>query len=193
MGYDEAYELPTEEAVTLSLRTQQIIAHESGVADTVDPLAGSYFVESLTDKIERDALDYIERIDEMGGVVAAIETGFQQREIAEASYKYQAQVDTKEKTIVGVNKYGMQDDQRPATLKIGEETEQAQLERLASVKRERDDDAVRDALSALRSAAEDGGNLLPKMLDAVRAYATVGEVCQALVPVFGTYREVSVI
>jgi len=192
-SYDEALALPSNHAVTVALRTQQILAEESGVANTVDPLAGSYFVEALTDQVEREALDYIRRIDEMGGVIAAIETGFQQREIADAAYRYQRQVDRGEKTIVGVNKYEQEDGSRPETLKITDATEREQLERLAQVKSRRDEQVTAARLEALRQAAGGEQNLIPLMLDAVRAHATVGEVCQALVPVFGVYREPSVI
>jgi methylmalonyl-CoA mutase N-terminal domain/subunit len=192
-SYDEALALPGDHAVTVALRTQQILAEESGVTHTIDPLAGSYFVESLTNRMEGAALDYIERIEGMGGVVAAIEKGFQQREIADAAYKYQAQCDSGEKTIVGVNKYQMDDDVRPEILKIHPDVEQRQLEGLERLKRERDASRVERALGALDQAARDGENLIPCMLEAVRAYATVGEVCAALIPAFGTYREVAVI
>jgi methylmalonyl-CoA mutase N-terminal domain/subunit len=192
-SYDEALALPSDHAVTVALRTQQILAEESGVTNTVDPLGGSYFVEALTDRIERDAMDYIERIDEMGGIVAAIENGFPQREIAEASYRYQGQVERKEKTIVGVNSFVMEETETLKTLKVDEEIEIRQRSRLAQLKTDRDNASVQRALEELQLAAENGDNLMPHMLDAVRAYATVGEVCQALVPAFGTYREVSVI
>jgi methylmalonyl-CoA mutase N-terminal domain/subunit len=150
-------------------------------------------VESLTDTMENDALDYLRRIEEMGGVVAAIEEGFQQREIAEASYKYQGQVDSASKTIVGLNKYRSEDDTKPSLLRIDHKVEQAQLERLERLKDERDAPRVEAALRALALAADGQDNLIPLMLEAVRAYATIGEVCQALVPAFGTYREVAVI
>jgi methylmalonyl-CoA mutase N-terminal domain/subunit len=192
-SYDEALALPSDHAVTVALRTQQILAEESGVTNTIDPLGGSYFVEALTDEMEREALAYIERIDAMGGVVAAIEQGFQQREIADAAYKYQTQVDQRSKTIVGVNKYQMDKDRAPEILKIHPEVERAQLAGLEQVRRERDATCFESALGALRRAGERGDNLIPPLLDAVRAYATIGEVCQALVPLFGTYREVSVI
>jgi len=192
-SYDEALALPSDEAVTVALRTQQIIAEESGVANTVDPLAGSYFVESLTDRIEREATDYIRKIDEMGGIVDAIDAGFPQKEIADAAYRYQRQVDEGSKTIVGVNKYVRDDEKRPELLRIGEEMERGQLERLRRVKAERDNDQVERCLDALAKAGRNGDNLIPLMLDAVRAYATVGEVCKSLVPVFGTYRETSVL
>ena len=190
---DETLALPSEEAVTIALRTQQVLAEESGVTNTVDPLAGSYFVEALTDRMEREAAAYIERIDAMGGIVAAIEAGFPQKEIADAAYRYQREVDDRTKTVVGVNKYVMQETARPATLKIGEEVEHQQLARLRGVKEQRDAAAVARALGALATAAERGDNLIPPMLDAVRLYATVGEISGALVPVFGRYREVPVL
>ncbi len=192
-SFDEALALPSDHAVTIALRTQQILAEESGVVNSVDPLAGSYLVESMTDRVEREALDYIERIDAMGGVIAAIERGFPQKEIADASYRYQRQVDSAEKTIVGVNKYEAGVERRPETLKIDESTEQEQLARLERVRRERDADRHAAALAALVRGAKGEDNLIPLMLEAVRAYATIGEVCEALVPVFGTYRETSVL
>ncbi len=192
-SYDEALALPSDHAVTVSLRTQQIIAEESGVTHTIDPLGGSYFVEALTEKMERDARDYIQRIDEMGGVVAAIENGFPQKEIAEAAYKYQSQVDGKVKTIIGVNRHEMEGTAQVDVLKIDPQVEPAQLAGLAKQRRERDADRVTRTIDALRHAAENDENLIPRMLDAVQAYATVGEICKALVPVFGVYREVSVI
>ena len=192
-SYDEALALPSEEAVTVALRTQQIIAEESGAANTVDPLAGSYFVEALTDKMEADALDYIRRIDEMGGMISAIAAGFPQKEIADAAYRYQRQTDKGEKIIVGVNRYEAAENRKLEILKIGELTEREQTERLQRVRDERDELRVEAALAALRLGAEESTNLIPLMLDAVREYASVGEVCQALVPVFGVYRETSVI
>jgi methylmalonyl-CoA mutase N-terminal domain/subunit len=192
-SFDEALALPTEQAVTVALRTQQIIAEESGVTNTIDPLGGSYFVEALTDRVERDALSYIERIDQMGGMIAAIERGFPQKEIADASYHYQRQTDRGEKTIVGVNKYAGDKGSRLEILKIGEDMERAQLERLAAVKARRDEAALQRGLQALQRAASSGENLIPIMLECVRAYGTVQEISQALVPVFGTYQEVSVL
>jgi methylmalonyl-CoA mutase N-terminal domain/subunit len=192
-SYDEALALPTEQAVTIALRTQQIIAEESGVTNTIDPLGGSYFVEALTDRVERDALAYIERIDQMGGMIGAIERGFPQKEIADASYHYQRQTDRGVKTIVGVNKFVLEDEERMEILKIGDEVENAQLARLADVRRRRDASRLAGALAALRAAAEGGTNVIPPMLDCVRAYGTVQEISQALVPVFGTYQEVSVL
>src|SRR6185503_2264189 len=187
---DETLSLPTERAVTIALRTQQILAEESGVANTVDPLGGSYFVEALTDRVEREAMDYIERIDRMGGSVAAIEAGFPQKEIADASYRYQQDVDARAKTVVGVNRYVATEDERPEILKIGEEVEEEQLQRLAEIRRTRDEAALERALADLREGASRGDNLIPLMLAAVRGYGTVGEISQALVPVFGLYREV---
>jgi methylmalonyl-CoA mutase N-terminal domain/subunit len=193
-SFDEALALPSDEAVTIALRTQQIIAEESGVANTIDPLAGSYFVESLTDRMEHQAQDYIRRIDEMGGIIAAIETGFPQKEIADAAYRYQRQVDSGEKTIVGVNKYRRAPGgDRPETLKVTAEVEQSQIARLHKVRHQRDAAQVEQALAALARAADNGDNLLPPMLDAVRGYASVGEICGCLIPVFGTYRETSVL
>jgi methylmalonyl-CoA mutase N-terminal domain/subunit len=192
-SYDEALALPTESAVTVALRTQQIIADESGVTNTIDPLGGSYFVEALTDRVERDALAYIERIDEMGGMIGAIERGFPQKEIADASYHYQRQVDRGEKSIIGVNRYPIDGERRTETLKIGDDVERAQLARLAQVKANRDEAQLRRDLSALTQAAATGENLIPYMLPCVRSYGTVQELSQALVPVFGTYREVSVL
>ena len=192
-SYDEALALPGDHAVTVALRTQQIIAEESGVTNTIDPLGGSYFVEALTDRMEREAQDYIDRIDEMGGVVAAIESGFQQREIAEASYRYQGQYDRKEKTIVGANKYRMEETVKPDLLKIHQDIEDRQLGRLEELRRTRDAKRVESALEAMRDAAKGEQNLIPLMLEAARAYATVGEMSAALIPVFGTYREASVI
>ncbi|HKQ61046.1 MAG TPA: methylmalonyl-CoA mutase family protein [Candidatus Polarisedimenticolaceae bacterium] len=191
-SYDEALALPSDGAVTVALRTQQILAEESGVTNTVDPLGGAYFLEALTSRVERDALDYIRRIDALGGVVAAIEAGFPQKEIADASYRYQCQVDARQKSVVGVNRYTMEAQGRPELLRIDESVEREQLARLERLRSERDAARVAAALSVLRAAASGGDNLIPPMLEAVRAYATVGEVCQALVPVFGTYRETAV-
>jgi methylmalonyl-CoA mutase N-terminal domain/subunit len=190
---DETLALPYEHAVTVALRTQQIIAEESGVANTVDPLAGSYFVEALTDRLEQEALDYIDRIDRMGGIVAAIEAGFPQKEIADAAYRYQKQLDERAKSLVGVNAYQMDDYVRPETLKIGAEVEREQLERLARVRSERDQRRLDDDLEALKRGAETGENLMQLLLQCVRDYGTVGEISRALVPVFGRYREVSVL
>jgi len=189
---DEALALPSEEAVTIALRTQQVLAHESGVTNTADPLGGSYFVEALTDRVEREALDYIQRIDDMGGMIEAIAAGFPQKEIADAAYRYQRQLDDGSKTVVGVNKYVNDEESRPEILKIGEDIEKSQRARLQRIKTERDEQRAQRAFEALRKGAEGDANLIPLMLEAVRAYGSVGEISAALIPVFGTYRETSV-
>ncbi len=188
---DEAWALPTEFAATLALRTQQIIAHESGVTNTVDPLGGSYFVESLTAEVERAARDYIEKIDALGGMVAAVERGYPQREIAEASYRYQMAVDRKEKIIVGVNAH-VAEEQPIETLKIDESVARHQKERLSKVHADRSQEAVNRSLNALRHAAEGEENLMPHIYEAVTAYATLGEICDAMRDVFGTYEEIAI-
>jgi len=185
---DEALALPTEEAATLALRTQQIIAHETGVTEVVDPLGGSYFVEALTRDLEREALDYFDRIDAMGGMVAAIEEGFPQREIADSAYRFQQAVEGGEQIIVGVNA-NVEADNRVGTLYIGEQAGEEQCARLAAVKARRDRLLVSQALEELRTAARGTGNLMPPMLDAVRAYATLGEMCDALRDVWGEWEE----
>lgn len=188
---DEAWALPTEFAATIALRTQQILAHESGVINTADPLGGSYFVEALTNEIESGAWEYIRKIDALGGMVAAIEQGYPQREIAEASYRYQMAIDRKEKVIVGVNEY-VSDEKQLDTLQIGESVRARQAERLRKLRADRANDAVNESLSALRKAAQGAENLMPYILSAVKAYATLGEICNALRDVFGAYEEVSV-
>src|SRR6202049_2923347 len=186
---DEAWALPTEFAATLALRTQQIIAYESGVTNTVDPLGGSYFVEALTNEVERGAWDYIQKIDAMGGMVPAIERSYPQREIAEASYKYQVAVDKKEKIIVGVNDY-VAAEKPLDILQIDETVAHRQAERLSKLRADRSKSEVDRRLNALRKAAQGQDNLMPYLFDAVKAYATVGEICDALREVFGTYEEV---
>jgi len=186
---DETLALPTEDSARLALRTQQIIAEESGVANTIDPLAGSYFVESLTDRMEAEAWDYIRRIDAMGGIVKAIEQGFPQREIAEASYRYQRQVDEGEKTVVGVNRYAEGDSAKVPLLRIGPEVERVQLEGLGRVRATRDAARHARALRDLQAVARSRDNLMPAILGAVKAYASVGEICEALRQIFGVYRE----
>jgi methylmalonyl-CoA mutase, N-terminal domain len=190
---DEALALPTEEAATLALRTQQIIAHESGVANVVDPLGGSYFVERLTKDMEDGALAYFDTIDKMGGMVEAIEHGFPQQEIAESSYRFQQAVERKEKVVVGVNDFVQQDEPPIKILYIDESASDTQLAKLEKLKRSRDGDRVARSLDALRAAAQTTANLMPPILEAVRAYATVGEVCNALRDVWGEYEEVPVI
>src|SRR5271166_3160106 len=188
---DEAWALPTEHAATIALRTQQIIAHETGVTNTVDPLGGSYFVEALTNEVESAAWDYIRRIDAMGGMVAAIEKNYPQREIAEASYRYQMAVDKKEKIIVGVNEY-VTPEKHLDLLQIDETVARRQAERLSKLRAERSSAEVERRLNALRKAAEGSENLMPFLYDAVKAYATLGEICEAMRTVFGAYEEVSV-
>ncbi len=186
---DEAWALPTEFAATIALRTQQIIAHETGVTNTVDPLGGSYFVETLTNEVERGAWDHIERIDAMGGMVAAIERGYPQREIAEASYRYQMAVEKKEKIIVGVNDF-ISEEKPLEILQIDETVARRQAERLRKLRAERSQAEVERRLGALRNAAKGNENLMPFIFDAVKAYATLGEICDAMRDVFGTYEEV---
>jgi methylmalonyl-CoA mutase N-terminal domain/subunit len=188
---DEAWALPTEFAATIALRTQQIIAHESGVTNTVDPLGGSYFVETLTNEVERGAWEYIDRIDALGGMVAAIERAYPQREIAEAAYRYQVAVDKKEKIIVGVNDFTQQE--KPLDiLQIDETVAHRQAERLSKLRADRSADEVARRLTALRKAAEGAENLMPFIFEAVKAYATLGEICDAMRDVFGTYEEVAI-
>jgi len=190
---DEALALPTAEAATLALRTQQIIAHESGVANVVDPLGGSYFVEKLTKDMEDGARAYFDQIDRMGGMVEAIERGFPQKEIAESSYRFQQAVERKDKVIVGVNEFVQTDEPPIEILYIDEAAGEKQLERLERLRRTRDNGAVQRTLDSLRAAARTTENLMPRILDAVRAYATVGEMCDALRDVWGEYEEVPII
>ncbi len=186
-GYDEALSLPTEEAAGLALRTQQVIAHESGVTDTVDPLAGSFFVESLTAELEAEAERLIEKIDEMGGAVAAIEQGFYQDEIAQAAYEAQLAVERGEQIVVGVNKYEEGDVEVPELLKIGDEIRDRQAERLAALRTRRDEAAWSDALNRIERAARADENLMPHVLHAVEQWATVGEISHRLRSVWGEY------
>jgi methylmalonyl-CoA mutase N-terminal domain/subunit len=190
---DEALALPTSEAVTIALRTQQVIAHESGVASVADPLGGSYFVESLTSDLERRTLEIFRTIDDMGGMVAAIERGFPQQEIAESAYRTQQAVDRHETIIVGVNDFIAETEEPVPTLYIDEKAADRQLAKLERVRRERDADRVGRALRRLRETAAGSGNTMEPILDAVRAYATVGEMCDALREVWGEYEEVPVV
>ncbi len=190
---DEALALPTEEAATLALRTQQIIAHETGVANIVDPLGGSYFVEKLTSDLEEETLAYFDTIDRMGGMVAAIEKGYPQREIAESSYKFQQAVERGDRRIVGVNDFVSEEDARIGILYIDESAGERQLARLAELRRTRDDARVRAALEALQAGARGTANTMPLLIDAVRAYATIGEMCDALREVWGEYEETPII
>ncbi|MBI4467280.1 MAG: methylmalonyl-CoA mutase family protein [Acidobacteria bacterium] len=189
---DEAWALPTEFAATLALRTQQVIAHESGVTHTADPLGGSYFVERLTTEMERGCYEYFEKIDALGGMIPAIERGFPQREIAEAAYRYHQEVDRREKIVVGINDYVAADEPPLEILRIDESVARRQAERLAALRRERDNRRVAQTLKDLEAAARGSENTMPRILECVRAYATLGEVCDALRSVFGTYEEVAI-
>jgi methylmalonyl-CoA mutase N-terminal domain/subunit len=186
---DETLALPTEHAVRVALRTQQILAYETGVANTIDPLAGSYYVESLTDQMEEEAEAIFEEIDTLGGVIAGIETGYFQGQISNSSSRFQQEVDSKRRIIVGVNDFIESDDAPMEILRIGEEAAAKQEKRLADLKARRDDAAVHQALARLLQAARDDDNLMPSMLDAVRAYATLGEIRHALEEVYGRFEE----
>ncbi len=189
---DEALALPTERAALIALRTQQIIASESGVTNTVDPLGGSYFIESLTNQTEQAAMDYLQRIDALGGVLACIQNGFFQREIAESAYRYQQEIDQHERTIVGINGYAVEGELKIPTLYVDYEGEKAHLERLERVRRERDQAAARETLAGLRRACEGTENTMPALLEAVKAYATLGEIMDVFRTVFGEYMEPAV-
>ncbi|HKV45634.1 MAG TPA: methylmalonyl-CoA mutase family protein [bacterium] len=190
---DETYALPTEEAVTLALRTQQVIAHESGVVDTVDPLGGAYFIEDLTNRMEAAAEAYIQRIDEMGGMLAAIERGYPMREIADASYRYQQEFERKERIVVGVNEFTTPEERRIPLLKIDPAVERRQVERVARVRSTRDQGAARRTLDALRRETERGGNTMPAIVEAVKARVTLGEICDVFRAVYGEYRESAIL
>ena len=187
---DETLALPSEKAVKIALRTQQVIAYETGVINATDPLGGSYYVEALTDKIEAEAEAYFEKIDALGGVIPAIETGFFQREIADAAYRYQKELDRKEKVVVGMNEFVEENETiEIPILTITKEVEEKQLERIAHLRATRDQEAVDRTLDALRSAAQEDRNLMPPVLDCARAYVTVGEMCRLLEEVYGVYEE----
>jgi methylmalonyl-CoA mutase N-terminal domain/subunit len=189
-AYDEALALPTDRAALIALRTQQIIAEETGVVNTIDPLGGSYYLEALTDKMEQGTLEYFRKIDSMGGMVAAIEKGYPQREIQDSAYHYQKAVERKEQIIVGVNKYGMTDEPAEVPiLVIDENVRTHQLERLEQTKARRDSGAVANALEKLKRAAQQNENTMPATIEAVREYATLGEICSALRDVYGIYEE----
>ena len=190
---DEALALPTEEAVRIAVRTQQIAALETGVTNTIDPLGGSYFVEALTDEIERQAYDYFRQIDEMGGMIRAIEAGFPMREIAEASARYQRELEEKKRYMVNVNVYEPQDEQEMEIHRVDPEISRRQLERLEDLKKRRDNALVERRLEELKEAARGGENTMSPILEAVRVYATVGEICDAMKEVFGSYRETPMI
>jgi len=186
---DETYALPTEEAVTLALRTQQIIAYESGVDRVVDPLAGSYYVEYLTDQMEKQAVDYLRRIDEMGGIIRAVEEHFPQKEIGDSAYRYQREIEAGERVIVGVNEFREEREAPIDLLKIDERVTREQVQRVQQVRTERDNEAVRSALERVEAAARGTDNLMPPVLSAVKAYATLGEICDVFRNVWGRYRE----
>jgi len=186
---DETLALPTENAVTVALRTQQIIAEETGVVNNIDPLAGSYFVEWLTDHMEAEAMQYISKIDELGGIIRAIELGFPQKEIGDAAYTYQVQLEKDEKIIVGVNKYQMEEEIPFSTLKIDEQVSQLQIDNLNTVKNKRDNSKVKAQLRKIEQAAQDGSNLMECFVEAVKEYCTLGEIIDVLRGVFGEYKD----
>jgi methylmalonyl-CoA mutase, N-terminal domain len=192
-SYDEALALPTEDAVRIALRTQQVIAHETGVVNTIDPLGGSYYVEHLTSELERQAYEYFERIDALGGVVAAIKENFFQSEIAEASFRYQQEVESEQRVVVGVNRYTLADEPELEILKVAPELEGQQVDRVRSLRARRDSAAVEAALTRLKDdASRDGRNLMEPIFDGARAYVTMGEMCDAFREVWGTWRETPV-
>ncbi|MHA1292315.1 MAG: acyl-CoA mutase large subunit family protein [Promethearchaeota archaeon] len=191
-SFDEALCLPTEKAVKIALRTQQIIAYESGVTDTVDPLAGSYYIEWLTNKMEEEAEKYFEKIEELGGVIPAIKANFFQQEIANAAYKYQQNIEKKEQIIIGVNEFQLKDQCSTPLLKIDDSVAKQQIERLKKIKLERDNQKVYETLKKLKEAAKGTENLMPYIINAVREYASIGEIINTLKEVFGTYREDSI-
>jgi methylmalonyl-CoA mutase N-terminal domain/subunit len=188
-SFDEALALPTEDAVRIALRTQQVLAHETGVANTIDPLGGSYYLEDLTGRLEAEAYDYFERIEKLGGVVAAIKDNFFQREIAEASFRYQSEVERGERIIVGVNRYELVAEEEIPTLKIDPALEGKQVERVQAVRAKRDSGVVEGALARLKESAAGDVNLMPPIVEAARAYVTMGEMCEALREVWGVWRE----
>jgi methylmalonyl-CoA mutase N-terminal domain/subunit len=192
-SFDEALALPTENAVRLALRTQQVIAHETGVVNTIDPLGGSYYLEQLTNELERQAYDYFDRIEKLGGVIPAIKENFFQREIAEASFRYQSEVEKEQRVIVGVNRYVQSDEQPLEILRIDPALETKQIARVQALRARRDSAAVETALARLKDdAAKPDRNLMPPILDAARAYTTMGEMCDALRDVWGVWRETPV-
>jgi methylmalonyl-CoA mutase N-terminal domain/subunit len=190
---DEVFALPTDKAARLALRTQQLLAYETGVANTVDPLGGSYFVEALTDEMERQAEDYFKRIEELGGVIPAIEAGFFQKEIADSAFRYQQELEQKRRLVVGVNEFKVDEEEPIEILRIDPKLESEQVARVREVRRKRDQPRCSAALTRLRKAAAGTDNLMPYILEAVRAYATEGEIMNTMVEVFGTYTERAVI
>jgi methylmalonyl-CoA mutase N-terminal domain/subunit len=190
---DEALCLPSEEAVQIALRTQQLIAYESGVSDTVDPLAGSYYVEELTREIEKKVVAYINKIDEMGGAPAAIEKGYIQREIQDSAYQYQREIEKEERVVVGVNRFQAEEEKPTNLLRVDPAVRISQIEKLKKLKSERDGEAVKKSLARLKQVAEGSGNLMPPILDAVKAYATLGDICDVLREVYGEYQQVTTV
>lgn len=190
---DEALALPTEESVRIALRTQQIVAYESGVADVVDPLAGSYYVEKLTDEIEKKAMEYIKKIDEMGGSPKAIEKGYIQKEIQDSAYAYQKEVESKKRIVVGVNMFQIEEEPPKKLLKVDPRVGELQKQKLAKLRKERDNEKVKETLEALRKACKGTENVMPYILDAVKAYATLGEICGVMREVFGEYRPANIL
>ena len=186
---DEALALPTEESVRIALRTQQIVAYESGVTETIDPLAGSYYIESLTNKIEEEAMNYIKKIDELGGAIKAIESGYIQKEIQDAAYNYQMEIESGKRIVVGVNKFQIEEEGHKDILRVDPEVERLQREKLKALKEERNNKLVEDVLMKLKEKANTSENLMPYILDAVKAYATLGEICGVLREVFGEYEQ----
>jgi len=192
-SYDEALALPTEDAVRIALRTQQVIAHETGVVNTIDPLGGSYYLEDLTNRMEAQAYEYFERIEKLGGMVEAIKQNFPQREIADAAFRYQEEVERGERVVVGVNRYGLADEPPLEILKIDASLEGKQIDRVKALKGRRDSAKVEQRLTALKeAAAREDVNLMPAILDAARDYVTMGEMCDAWREVWGTWRETPV-
>ena len=192
-SFDEALALPTESAVRLALRTQQVIAHETGVVNTIDPLGGSYYVEELTNRLEAEAYDYFDRVRKLGGVIAAIKENFFQREIAEASFRYQHEVEQKQRIVVGVNRYEHQDEEPLEILRIDPALEQKQIGRVEALRSRRDSAAIESALARLKEdAARDDRNLMIPIIEASKVYVTMGEMCDALRGVWGVWRETPV-
>jgi methylmalonyl-CoA mutase N-terminal domain/subunit len=192
-SYDEAFAIPTEEAATIALRTQQIVAHEAGVTGTVDALGGSYAIESLTDTLEAEVNGYLDKIEKLGGAVACIENGFYHRELSEAAYHYQCQLETKDRVLVGLNAFQSDEEQKIPVFKGNPETEQRQLERTQRLRQQRDNARVKQTLADMVVAARANENLIPAMVESIKAYATLGEICEALRGVYGTYKPSQVI
>jgi methylmalonyl-CoA mutase N-terminal domain/subunit len=186
---DEALALPTQDAVQIALRTQQIVAHESGVANTIDPLAGSYYIEAKTQEIEERALEYIQRIDDLGGAPKAIDLGYIQDEIMEAAYQHQKDIEANKRIVVGMNKYQVDEPPPSGLLKVDPKVGERQKAKLAALKQKRDDQLVQDALKAIRNACEGNDNVMPHLVNAVRVYATLGEICDVMRDVFGEYQQ----